>query len=729
MKKMMLTFAAFCAGLSTVGFWPGTSPAEEGVALKASTATVGKYEKVEFVVVARSGHENPFDPQEIDVTLMLTAPDGRQLSVPAFHCQDFQRRRLAGRRKTSDWIYPVGSPVWKARFAPTQTGTYAAVARLRRRGSTVRSESVRFESTASARQGFLGVSKRDPRFLEFTEGEPFFAIGQNLAFIGQRQPVDLAKAEIVFAKLSHNGANFVRVWTCCQDWAMAIEARKSAWGRSWQWRPPLVRVPDSGDGQVERNCVKIAGNDNSTLNVSPSHAVAVRPNTRYVVSGKVKTDGNARLSVEVGQAGDEESYASGAEGSPGSEGEWSRFSREFTTGSEQWWLGRIVLRLKGAGTVLLDGLSLKEATGGPQLLWEADVNRPPRGHYNQVDCFMLDELVTAAEQNGIYLQLCLITRDLYMKSLKDPQSREYDRAIADAKKLLRYAVARWGYSTNVAVWEYFNEMDPNLPTDRFYAELGEYLEEIDVYCHLRTTSTWHPSPNDWRHPELDVAQLHHYLRPVSGDEWKDAVAVIVDKTRFLQEKTPRGPVMIGEFGLADERWGRSNYMSQDRELVHFHNALWASALSGASGTALFWWWEQLDVQDCYHHYRPLATFLEDVPFTTAGLRETRATISAGRARVLGLQGADCVYLWLFSPQAAWWNVVVQKTVPTEIKSAMVEISGLAPGPYRVVWWDTRQGRIVAEQDVPVSEDTIELAVPAFFRDLAAKITPGKRGHH
>jgi len=33
--------------------------------------------------------------------------------------------------------------------------------------------------------------------------------------------------------------------------------------------------------------------------------------------------------------------------------------------------------------------------------------------YNQLDCFMLDQLVEAAEQNDIYLMLCLFTRDLY----------------------------------------------------------------------------------------------------------------------------------------------------------------------------------------------------------------------------------------------------------------------------------------------------------------------------
>ena len=275
-----------------------------------------------------------------------------------------------------------------------------------------------------------------------------------------------------------------------------------------------------------------------------------------------------------------------------------------------------------------DALSLREAAGGPELLWEADVNRPVLGVYNAVDSFLVDELVEAAGRNGIYLQLCLLTRDLYMTSLGNEQSPEYARAIRQAKKFLRYAVARWGYSAHVAAWEYFNEIDPGLPTDRFYSALGAYLEEIDVYHHLRTTSTWSPSPKDWRHAKLDIAEMHHYLRPASGAVWKDEVAVLLERSRFLREH-PAGPMLLGEFGLADDRWGLSPYMRQDRELVHFHNSLWASALSGAAGTALFWWWDQLDQQDAYRHYRPLASFLADLPSTTAGFGPTEIKVSGG----------------------------------------------------------------------------------------------------
>ena len=260
--------------------------------------------------------------------------------------------------------------------------------------------------------------------------------------------------------------------------------------------------------------------------------------------------------------------------------DWQTFRKEFVTGGNERWLGRVAFSLVGPGTVWLDALSLKEAAGGAELLWEADVNRPIRGYYNPLDCFMLDQLVEAAERNGIYLMLCAITRDLYMNTLSKVDSPEYRLATMDAKKFMRYAVARWGYSTSVAAWEYWNEMDPGKPTDRFYAEVGNYLAQIDIYHHLRTTSTWAPSARDCRHPQIDIAQEHHYMRP-DDDDFKDEVESIIRQTRFLRDNAPSKPALIGEFGLADAKWGLSDYMKQDREGVHFHNCLWASALAGS----------------------------------------------------------------------------------------------------------------------------------------------------
>ncbi len=687
--------------------------------LKISAASVGQYEKVEFSISLGGQYRNPFDPDEVDVRLELTAPGGAKLSIPAFWCQEHERRQLPGREKKADWIYPVGQAGWRARFAASEAGTYSAVAAWKDTRGSGRSAEVRFEVTPSRRQGFLRASKKDPRFLELDSGRPLFLIGQNLAFIGPQQYVNLSRAEEVFGQLAANGANFLRIWTCCEDWATAIEARKSAWGRSWAWKPPIAPLPGRENEPKAPRCVKLAGQSGRALDLAPSHPLAVRPATRYVFSGRVRTGPGVKVqAVAQSTSLGEPLVSEPAE-------TWTAFRRGLTTGPNQQWIDRIVLRLDGGGAAWLDALSLREAAGGPELLWEADVNRPVRGYYNQLDCFVVDRLVEAADKEGIYLQLCLITRDVYMKSLKDDKGPDYEQAVRDAKKLMRYAVARWGYATSVAAWEYWNELDPGLPTDRFYAALGRYFEEIDPYRHLRVTSTWAPSPKDWRHPQLDVAQLHHYLRPGSKEGFRDEVAIVLERTQLVKKHAPAKPILLAEFGLADDKWGLSPYMKQDRQQVHFHNCLWASALSGACGTTQFWWWETLDVQDAYRHYKPVADFVADIPFTTAGLKELAATASSEEVHPVGLQGNDRAYVWLFHKQATWHSQVVEKKTPGEVRGATLEIRGLKSGPYRVVWWDTYQGKPLREEKVSATEDRLRVEVPALSRDVACKITPAE----
>lgn len=707
------TLAFLLALALSAACWAG-----DELRVQASAPEVGQYQRLDFELAVPWTYQNPFAASEVDVSLEIREPGGEMLVLPAFWIQGYERQVLEPGRK--DWLYPAGAAGWRARFAPRKVGRYEVVARLKDAEREVRSAGVSFQCVPSDSPGFLSASARDPRFLAFSDGRPMLAIGQNLAFIGPGQFVTLAKAEEIFAKLADNGANYLRIWTCCEDWALAIEARKSAWGRSWGGKPPWAATPDA-DASPGRRCVQLGGDFAPRANLSPPNPLAVRPATRYVLSGRWRTSTpNCSVSLAAG------SLDLGTALRAAQADTWLDFTREFQTGAQQRFVDQITLRLDGGGTAWLDELSLREANGGAELLWEAAIRDPVRGFYNPTDCFLLDQLVAAAERQGLYLQLCLITRDLYMSSLKDEQSGEYSQAIRDAKNLVRYAVARWGYSTHVAAWEYFNEIDPGLPTDRFYDELGAYLEQVDVYGHLRTTSTWSPSPKDWKHPRLDIAQTHHYIRPADKEQGHDEVAVVLQRTELLRQHAPRRPILLGEFGLAEDNWQRSPYMQQDTALVHFHNALWSSALSGAAGTAMFWWWELLDPLDAYPQYAPLAKFMADVPLD-AGLEPSRAEVAGAPVRVVGLQGRDGAYLWLFHPQATWWKQVVEKQTPGAVASARLEVPQLAPGRYHVVWWDTDRGVVVAKHDASVEAGRLTIDVPEFSDDVACKVvrtTPG-----
>ncbi len=681
---------------------PAFAAAEVELKLIPSTNRVGRFGVAEFRLDGVGDHTDPFDPAVVDARLEIES-DGSSWSVPAFFAQDYDRQRFDGR----DWFYPRGLPGWKARFAPPQTGDFSAVAVVRDAKGTRRSEPVHFNCVASTNHGFLRVSGQDPRWLEFSDGRPFFPIGQNLAFIGSQQYVTVSKAETIFGKLAANGANYLRVWTGCDDWALAIESRKSAWGRSWERRARVVAMP----GEPDRNCVLLT---NAVVEVQPSHDLALRSATQYLLTGRVRVSGGASLRLEV-------QGTTAADLTPPAPESWAPFRHEFSTGANDHWLAGLRFKREGDGSAWLADLSLKEATGGPELLWEADVNRPVRGWYNPLDCSWLDELATSAQRTGVYLQVCLLARDLYMGALKDPASPAYDRAIADAKKTFRYAVARWGAFTSVAAWEYWNEMDPGLPTDRFYTELGECLEQTDPYRHLRTTSTWGPSPKDCRHPKLDFADVHFYLRPADRNRLLDEVEGVLDRARWLREQAPNKPAHQGEFGLADDQWRITDEMKRTRELVDFHNMLWASALSGTTGTAMPWWWERLDERDHYPDYRPLSRFIADVPWNGGEVRAFTGESAKGAVRVVGLRTKSQAWVWFFHRAAAWKHIVTEKQAPAAVTAAAFELEDLPAGDYSVQWWNTSTGEVVDRASVRSEQGRLALTAPEFTHDIACRV--------
>lgn len=699
--RALITFLILLFAFTNLGI------AAPNLELSCGTNQIGKYEKIEFQIAVSAQYANPFNPDEVGLDLQFTTPSGQKILLPAYFGQDYERRPIGNR----DWFYPKGVPVWKARFAPAETGSYKVTAILKDSSGTVTSQPISFTCVPSAGKGFVRVSQKDPRFLEFTEGQPFFPIGENLAFIGNQQYVTVSKAEKIFAQLQTNGANYLRIWGCCDDWAMAIEARKSAWGRSWDWRPPFAPMP--GAANTNTKCLKLSG-DGKTLSINPSHPLTIKPSTKYVFTGRLLTEPNTSIKLDLPRSNAQTEFAS-------KDGAWADLRYEFQTGPQDFWLERMAVRLQGSGSAYIADLSLREAAGSSELLWEAALNRPVRGYYNPLDSYMLDKLFASAEQHGQNLQLCLLARDLYMNAMKEPQSAEYAQAVADAKKTFRYAVARWGYSTSLAAWEYWNEQNPGLPCDKFYAALGEYLEQIDPYHHLRTTSTWGPCARDCKEVKLDFADVHFYLRPADKNRLRDEVEAALDRARWLREQAPNKPAHLGEFGLANDKWQPTDEMNKSRELIDFHNGLWASALSGTTGSALFWWWDRFDRLNVYPQYRPLSTFIADVPWNSGEVQSLSITNQS--LRVVGLKAGSKAWLWLFNPAAAWAHAVVEQKTPEPIQNAQIEVPTWPAGAWRIQWFDTTSGAILQEDKAITQNGILHLAAPSFSRDMACKILP------
>ena len=216
--------------------------------LRENAVQVGRYEKFELTFEVNRNVANPFDPDQIkiDATFSLD-PGGRPIQVPAFYYQDFVRR-LEGNREE---LVPVGPGVWKVRFAPATPGTYKYYLSVQytpdRRTAGEPEQLVTgkrsFACVPSKSRGFVRVSKKDPLYFEFDNGQWFYPIGHNVHSPSDDTPRAVAmqhtiNADIMpdrgtynydylFRRMAENGENFAELWMCA--WWLGIE-----WIADWR---------------------------------------------------------------------------------------------------------------------------------------------------------------------------------------------------------------------------------------------------------------------------------------------------------------------------------------------------------------------------------------------------------------------------------------------------------------------------------------------------------------
>jgi len=198
-------------------------------------ADLSVWEPLEETLPIAVEADNPFDPGEVRVDVELREPGGRLLHVPAFVYQGFDQTRRSDGGET---LTPAGAREWRFRFTPTRPGEW----RWRWQRTTAAGVETgaweRFVVAPNAdpsRHGFARRSK-DPRYLAFDDGTPFFPVGENLAWYDSRGTFAY---EDWMAKLAASGANYVRLWM--PSWAFGIvypPASLEDWsarlGRAWQ---------------------------------------------------------------------------------------------------------------------------------------------------------------------------------------------------------------------------------------------------------------------------------------------------------------------------------------------------------------------------------------------------------------------------------------------------------------------------------------------------------------
>ncbi len=171
----------------------------------ADRATVPRYERLELQVDLAGTWDNPFDPDQIDLTARFTSPSGRTMAVPGFLYRAGTRARSGAREMVS----LQGAPEWRVRFAPTAEGEWRYQVTARDRSGTVTSPAGTFRCRPGQRPGYVRVSRDDPHYFAFDDGSPYFALGANVCWPGQAGTYDY---DTWFDRYRQAGGNYARLW-------------------------------------------------------------------------------------------------------------------------------------------------------------------------------------------------------------------------------------------------------------------------------------------------------------------------------------------------------------------------------------------------------------------------------------------------------------------------------------------------------------------------------------
>ncbi|RYU90898.1 DUF5060 domain-containing protein [Mucilaginibacter terrigena] len=274
----------------------------------------------------------------------------------------------------------------------------------------------------------------------------------------------------------------------------------------------------------------------------------------------------------------------------------------------------------------------------------------------------MDELVSMTDSLGLYFMLTLDWHGHLMEEggWKDSPYNQVNGGPAKTpteffsltsakqkyKNKLRYVIARWGYSTNIAAIEFFNEVDnaaftkedsiliPHHLITQWHDDMGRYLKGMDPYNHLVTTSVSHrdiAGMNSLAY--LDFNQKHIYKHT------EKIPAIYPD---YIENY--RKPYVVGEFGF---RWEDDDPKYAKEANFDFKRGLWYGMFSPTPILPMSWWWELFDDQKMAPYFKGVRQ-VSDMMLIAGNGKFVPVDVAAGRLHAQAVQCGKQYFVYLLN---------------------------------------------------------------------------------
>ncbi|MGZ3891688.1 MAG: DUF5060 domain-containing protein, partial [Mucilaginibacter sp.] len=220
------------------------------------------------------------------------------------------------------------------------------------------------------------------------------------------------------------------------------------------------------------------------------------------------------------------------------------------------------------------------------------------------------------------------------------------QARAMYKNKLRYIVARWGYSTSIAAFEFFNEIDnaafngadsvliPHHYITEWHDEMSRYLKDIDPYGHLVTTSVSHrdiTGLNSIAYIDFNQKHIYKHTEKIPG--------IYQGYINMFGR-----PYVVGEFGY---RWEDDDPKYAKEADYDYKRGLWYGMFSPCPILPMSWWWELFDNQNMELYFKGVRHISDEMLKAGKGSFEQFA-VSSGNIESHGVRCGNKYFIYLLN---------------------------------------------------------------------------------
>lgn len=291
-----------------------------------------------------------------------------------------------------------------------------------------------------------------------------------------------------------------------------------------------------------------------------------------------------------------------------------------------------------------------------------------KSQFNESGIKRMDELLEIAEKNGVYLMLALESHvglaetgwensPYNQKNGGDAATPEEFFSSPAAKKRykdkLRFLVAKWSHSENIAAWEFFNEVDnaiyaqkdrpiPDQVVTQWHREMGDYLKEIDPHQHIITTSISHRDVAGlYDLPNLGINQKHIY-------KGLDSIPATLQQLSAKHQK----PFVIGEAGYEWD-WSKNFDDFAGNMTGDFKRQLWYGLFNPTPILPMSWWWEYFDEKGMTPYFKGVQEINQRMLHASNGtLKSIETTSSASGVKHFAVEAGASTFVYLYNATGA-----------------------------------------------------------------------------